>query len=952
MRTTRTLKLSLRALIAMAALVLVAVGSSASLPTAAAVTDPADPWRPLAHYSPQDNWMNDPNGLVYVDGEYHMFYQYNPEGSEWGNMSWGHAVSTDLVHWEELGVAIPYTEDYGVFSGSAVYDVNNTSGLGTADAPPLVAVWTRADNHNGNQSQSLAYSTDKGRTWTTYKGGDPVLDIGSTEFRDPKVFWDEAAGRWTMVVALSADHQIAFYSSDNLIDWTRQSTFGPMGDTSAVWECPDLFPMALDGDPNNVKWVLSLSVAGRGRYFTGDWDGSAFTADDIPVYTGAEGTVVEDWESGTYGAWTASGTAFGDAPASGDLTGRAGSYYADSWGTGDADTGSLTSAPFTIEKDYLNLLIGGGNHPFDAAATGDDGGGTLLTGFDDGTWEGWTVTGNAFGDAPLTGAAPGQQALINMHSAGVLNSFYDADTGQGTDASTGTATSPEFTIDADYLNLLIGGGNHPEADGGGATVVQLLVEGQVVRTATGRNLEELNWQSWDVSDLRGTSATLRVVDENTSGWGHILLDEVRLSDRAATTIPNNTSVNVVVDGEVVASATGRQSGGLDWASLDLRQWLGQEAYLVLEDNNQTSEWGHFMVDTIVQSDTAGFSQTEVMPYLDYGRDYYAAVTWNGAPDGERYTVAWMSNWDYVNAVPTTSWRTAMSTPRRLELHTLNGEPRLTAEPVAGIESLYTGDAVVLDGTEIPEGTTALDDPAGGRALDISLALDPGSATDSGIVVHAADGQGTVVGYDAEAGEVYLDRTNSGATAFSAAFPSVERAAVSPDEDGLVRLRVLVDASSVEVFAADGAATITDTVYPDASATGVSLFADAGTATAVQLRINQLSDYRDASVVPEPSPSAEPSAEPTTAPSAAPSAAPSTAPAGPAAEPTATTASTGGPGAGPAGKAKPTPSSTPAGTAKTSSSSLAGTGAATPLLLMVAAAATVTGVTLRGLRTRS
>ncbi|WP_136191910.1 glycoside hydrolase family 32 protein [Actinomyces procaprae] len=928
-----------------AALALAAVGSAASLPAPAASAAPADaaasdPWRPLAHYSPQDNWMNDPNGLVYVDGEYHMFYQYNPEGSEWGNMSWGHAVSTDLVHWEELGVAIPYTADYGVFSGSAVYDAHNTSGLGTADNPPLVAVWTRADNHNGNQSQSLAYSTDKGRTWTTYKGGDPVLDIGSTEFRDPKVFWDEAAGHWTMAVALSADHQVAFYSSDNLIDWARESTFGPMGDTSAVWECPDLFPMAVDGDPNNVKWVLSLSVAGMGRYFTGDWDGTTFTADDIPVYTGAEGTVVEDWESGAYGEWTTSGAAFGDAPASGDITGREGSYYADSWGTGDADTGSLTSAPFTIEKDYLNLLIGGGNHPFDAAATGDDGGGTLLTGFDDGSWDGWTVTGNAFGEAPLAGAAPGQQALINMRGTGVLNSFYDADTGQGTDASTGMATSPEFTIDADYVNLLIGGGNHPEADGGGATVVQLLADGEVVRTATGRNLEELNWQSWDVSDLRGRTATLRVVDENTSGWGHILLDEVRLSDRAATTIPNNTSVNVVVDGRVVASATGRQSGGLDWASLDLRQWLGQEAYLVLEDNNQTSEWGHFMVDTIVQSDTPGFSQTEVMPYLDYGRDYYAAVTWNGVPDGERYTVAWMSNWDYVNAVPTTSWRTAMSTPRKLELRTLNGEPRLTAAPVAGVESLYTGDAVVLDGTQIPEGTTALDGPAEGRALDISLALDPGSAAESGIVVHAADGQGTVVGYDAEAGEVYLDRTNSGATTFSASFPSVERVRVAPDEDGLVRLRVLVDASSVEVFAADGAATITDVVYPDAAATGVSLFADAGTATAVQLRINQLADYRDASVVPGPSPTAEPSAEPTTAPSAAPSAAPSTAPAGP-------TASTG-----PAATVKPTRASTPAGTAKASSPSLARTGAAAPLLLMVAAAATVAGVTLRSLRTRN
>ncbi|WP_220101863.1 GH32 C-terminal domain-containing protein [Actinomyces sp. Z3] len=923
----------LRPLAVTTALALAAVGAAAPLPAAPAAADPADttaadPWRPLAHYSPQNNWMNDPNGLVYVDGEYHMFYQYNPEGSEWGNMSWGHAVSTDLVHWEELGVAIPYTADYGVFSGSAVYDVNNTSGLGTADAPPLVAVWTRADNHNGNQSQSLAYSTDKGRTWTTYKGGDPVLDIGSTEFRDPKVFWDEAAGHWTMVVALSADHQVAFYSSDNLIDWTRQSTFGPMGDTSAVWECPDLFPMALDGDPNNVKWVLSLSVAGRGRYFTGDWDGTTFTADDIPVYTGAEGTVVEDWESGAYGDWTTSGTAFGDAPASGDVTGHAGSYYADSWGTGDADTGSLTSAPFTIEQDYLNLLIGGGNHPYDAAATGDDGDGTLLAGFDDGTWEGWTVTGNAFGEAPLTGAAPGQQDLINMSSAGVLNSFYDADTGQGTDASTGTATSPEFTIDADYLNLLIGGGNHPEADGGGATVVQLLADGKVVRTATGRNLEELNWQSWDVSDLRGTTVTLRVVDENTSGWGHILLDEVRLSDRAATAIPNNTSANVVVDGQVVASATGRQSGGLDWASLDLRQWRGREARLVLEDNNQTSEWGHFMVDTIVQSATPGFSQAEVMPYLDYGRDYYAAVTWNGVPDGERYTVAWMSNWDYVNAVPTTSWRTAMTTPRQLELRTLNGEPRLTAAPVAGIESLYTGDAVVLDGTEIPEGTSTLDDPAAGTALDISLALDPGSATDSGIVVHAADGQGTVVGYDAEAGEVYLDRTNSGATDFSAAFPSVERAEVTPDADGLVRLRVLVDASSVEVFAADGATTITDAVYPEETATGVSLFADGGAATAVQLRINQLSDYRNPSITPLPSPSASPSAEPTTAPSSAPSTAPSTGPSRPAATPTAAATAPSG-----------------------SNGPLAHTGATTPLLLVVAAALVVAGVTLRASRLR-
>jgi len=116
-------------------------------------------WRPQSHYTPQKNWMNDPNGLVYYDGEYHMFYQYNPEGSDWGNMSWGHAVSKDLVHWQELGVAIPHTSQYGVFSGSAVIDTKNTSGLGSPDNPAMVAVWTRADV-GGNQSQSLAYSTD------------------------------------------------------------------------------------------------------------------------------------------------------------------------------------------------------------------------------------------------------------------------------------------------------------------------------------------------------------------------------------------------------------------------------------------------------------------------------------------------------------------------------------------------------------------------------------------------------------------------------------------------------------------------------------------------------------------------------------------------------------------------------------------------------------------------
>ena len=274
-----------RPLSALTAFCLLAAGSTlASMPAAAsgqarpAAASPTAPhtdqagerWRPQTHYTPQKNWMNDPNGLVYYDGEYHMFYQYNPEDSDWGNMSWGHAVSKDLVHWEELGVAIPHASQYGVFSGSAVIDTKNTSGLGSPDNPAMVAVWTRADV-GGNQSQSLAYSTDKGRTWNLYNNGDPVLDIGSNEFRDPKVFWDQASGRWTMVVSHATEHRVSFYSSPDLIHWTEQSSFGGEGITSAVWECPDFFPLPVDGSSQEVKWVLVVTVADSAQYFVGSW---------------------------------------------------------------------------------------------------------------------------------------------------------------------------------------------------------------------------------------------------------------------------------------------------------------------------------------------------------------------------------------------------------------------------------------------------------------------------------------------------------------------------------------------------------------------------------------------------------------------------------------------------------------------------------------------------------
>ena len=847
-----------RPLSALTVFCLLAAGSTlASMPAAAtgqarlapaAPAAPAAPnadqageqWRPQSHYTPQKNWMNDPNGLVYYDGEYHMFYQYNPEGSDWGNMSWGHAVSKDLVHWEELDVAIPHTSQYGVFSGSAVIDTKNTSGLGSPDNPAMVAVWTRADV-GGNQSQSLAYSTDKGRTWNLYNNGDPVLDIGSNEFRDPKVFWDETAGRWTMVVSHATEHRISFYSSPDLIHWTEQSSFGGEGITSAVWECPDFFPLQVDGDSKETKWVLVVTVADSAQYFVGSWDGSTFTPEEIPHYTGEEGTTLADFENG-YTGWKTDGAAFSSGPTTGDLPGHQGKAYVDSFGSGDADTGTLTSDEFTVSSSYINLRTAGGKHPYNPQATGDNGGGKLLAGFD-GSWDGWTVEGTAFGTTPPQGATPGQQPLVNHSSAGLLNTYFDVSNGQGSDATTGTATSPAFTIDSSYLNLLMGGGANPRptggADGGGgsgATVVELVVDGKVVRSATGRNLEELNWQSWDVSDLKGKSAQIVVTDTATGGWGHILLDEVRASDTKASPFADNTSVNLVVDGKVVASATGNNSGTLEWTSMDVSAYKGRKARLVIEDHNGNAEdWGHLMVDQIIQSNTKAFSGADVVPRLDYGKDYYAAVTWNDAPDGKRYQVGWMSNWAYVRNLPTTTWRTAMSTVRELGLTRVDGKLRLTAQPITALESLRTGQEVTRKDTDIPAGDTSLGQAAQGTSLDISVDLSPGTSSFAGLKVLDNGERYTLIGYDAEAKQLVVDRTHSGVTDFSPKFPDRATAPLSLDSKGQVHLRIVVDAHSVEVFAADGTPVITETVYPEQGSANVSLYAEGGTA-----RLNSLS----------------------------------------------------------------------------------------------------------------
>ena len=223
--------------------------------------------------------MNDPNGLVFYQGEYHLFYQYNPFGDKWGHMSWGHAISSNLVHWQYLPVALPEEKGVMIFSGSAVVDWRNSSAFGTQSRPPLVAIYT---GHSGtNQSQHIAFSNDRGRTWTKF-AGNPVLDIGARDFRDPKVFWHAPTARWIMVVALPIERRIAIYGSTNLKQWEHLSEFGPAGAREGIWECPDLFELPVLGSSQR-RWVLvvniSVSVTGGSgcQYFIGDFDGRAFT---------------------------------------------------------------------------------------------------------------------------------------------------------------------------------------------------------------------------------------------------------------------------------------------------------------------------------------------------------------------------------------------------------------------------------------------------------------------------------------------------------------------------------------------------------------------------------------------------------------------------------------------------------------------------------------------------
>ena len=247
-------------------------------------------YRPQIHFSPKENWMNDPNGMFYYKGKYHLYFQHNPNSNVWGPMHWGHAISEDLVSWEQQPIAL-FPDDLGtIFSGSAVVDLKNTSGFGTKQNPPIVAIYT---NHNSReekngskkfQNQSIAYSLDEGQTWTKYNQNPVIKNPGIIDFRDPKVFWYERQNKW--VLTLAAGQQTQFYESKDLKNWSYLSSFGKgIGNHKGVWECPDFFELPVEGS-KETKWVHLVSINPGGpnggsatQYFIGDFDGTNFFVD-------------------------------------------------------------------------------------------------------------------------------------------------------------------------------------------------------------------------------------------------------------------------------------------------------------------------------------------------------------------------------------------------------------------------------------------------------------------------------------------------------------------------------------------------------------------------------------------------------------------------------------------------------------------------------------------------
>jgi beta-fructofuranosidase/levanase len=651
-------------LVILTVLLAVTVNAQSSESISSSYSDTVDKYRPKYHFTPEKNWMNDPNGMFFYEGEYHLFYQYNPYGNTWGHMSWGHAVSDDMINWEHLPVAIPEEDGIMIFSGSAVVDWNNSSGFSKNEEPPIVAVYTGFNEKTGVQQQSIAYSLDHGRTFHKYEGN-PVLDINSRNFRDPKVFWFDADNKWVMVVALSEDRRIEFYESSDLKNWLKTGEFGPYGALNGVWECPDLFQ--LETEEGEKRWILEVdlgdgSIAGGsgGQYFIGEFDGDTFVAEEV-LSTKAEpylpvGDVIDDFESG-FGFWSVHGSAFGSKPVSDHLE----------------------------EQQQVNGFLG----------------------------------------------------------SGYINSFH------GGDESTGHMISKEFTIDKPYINFLIGGGSK-EAK----AEVSLIINGKEVYSETGNNNENLIWATWMVDDFRGQKARLRVEDYATDGWGHINVD-------------------------------------------------------------------HF-----IQSDSPAYNVPEDALWLDYGKDFYAAVSWSDIPksDGRRVWLGWMNNWQYAQEIPTVGWRSHMSIPRELGLRKTAKKFELTQKPVEEFGKYLEPLAVESRSNTVRVNRvlkSGLDDRF--ARLQFTVRESRLGKNPLELVLNNSDEEvwALLIKEESDFWHVQVRRSGKGNVDFNRKFPSIQEKRI--EKNGDLDFDVIWDRSSVEVFADQGAVVFTNLVFPRTTDTSLEFY---------------------------------------------------------------------------------------------------------------------------------
>lgn len=391
--------------------------------------------------------------MFYLEGEYHLFYQYHPGSTVWGPMHWGHAISKDLVTWETMPVALSPDDKGMIFSGSAVVDWNNTSGFGSSENPPIVAMFTYHDQSLAaegvltHQTQAIAYSSDKGRTWVKYEDNPVIDNPGIADFRDPKVVWDEEHEQWVMALA-QKDH-VGFYVSQNLKEWSHVSDFGAnFGAHGGVWECPDLLRIRVEGtDQYNYVLLVSLNPGGPNggsatQYFIGDWDGQRFTLDPQQ----------EEF---------------------------------------------LRVKPAVFPK------------------------GSLFEGFEN-DFAKWTVSGEAFSNGPTKGHHPKQWPISGFKGEYLANSFRDGDRSQG------QLRSYPFKITHSYINFHVAGGYEPHR-----VAVQLVINGQVVRSSGGSNTNNFIMSSWSVAEFVGQQAQINIIDISEDPWGFIMVDHIVQSDKPA-----------------------------------------------------------------------------------------------------------------------------------------------------------------------------------------------------------------------------------------------------------------------------------------------------------------------------------------------------------------------------------------------------------------------------------